>query len=84
MGPQPSSGPERKPMGLCPEELTPPARSEQMDQMGEQLPPQEAPEEEKSTPVYRLNTAPASGNTTNNPDNNITSRTLEEGAGLER
>lgn len=84
MGPQPSSGPERKPMGLCPEELTPPAKPEQMDHMGEQLPPQEGPEEEKRSPAYRLNTAPASGNTTNNPDNNITSRTLEEGAGLER
>lgn len=89
MGPQPSSGPERKPMGLCPEELTPPGQPEQvpleqMDQMGEQLPPQEGPEEEKPAPAYRLNTVAGSGNTTNNPDNNIVSRTLEEGAGIER
>lgn len=89
MGPQPSSGPERKPMGLCPEELTPPTSPEQVpleqvDQMGGQLPRQEAPEEEKPAPAYRLNTVAGSGNTTNNPDNNIVSRTLEEGAGLER
>lgn len=89
MGPQPSSGPERKPMGLCPEELTPPTSPEQVpleqvDQMGGQLPRPEAPEEEKPAPAYRLNTVAGSGNTTNNPDNNIVSRTLEEGAGLER
>ena len=76
-------------MGLCPEELTPPVPPEQppverMDLKGGQLPPQEGPEEEKSTPAYRLNTVAGSGNTTNNPDNNITSRTLEEGAGMER
>lgn len=89
MGPQPSSGPERKPMGLCPEELTPPTPPEQVpleqvDQMEGQLPRQEAPEEEKPAPAYRLNTVAGSGNTTNNPDNNIVSRTLEEGAGIER
>lgn len=39
---------------------------------------------QKRAPSYRLNTVPGSGNTTNNPDNNITARTLEEGAGLER
>lgn len=73
-------------MGLSPEEQTPPPQPEQvpLEQMGEQLPRQEAVEEEKPTPAYRLNTVPASGNSTNNPDNNITSRTLEEGAGLER
>ena len=76
-------------MGLCPEELTPPTPPEQVpleqvDQMGGQLPRQEAPEEEKPAPAYRLNTVAGSGNTTNNPDNNIVSRTLEEGAGIER
>ena len=38
----------------------------------------------RPAPADRLNTVPGSGNTTNNPDNNITARTLEEGAGLER
>lgn len=45
--------------------------------------PEETQLGQKRAPDYRLNTVPGSGNTTNNPDNNITARTLEEGAGLE-
>ena len=68
-------------MGPTPEEAMAP-------KPGAPTPPpvveQEPPAEEKRPPAYRLNTVPGSGNTTNNPDNNITARTLEEGAGLER
>ena len=86
MGPQQPTPPRRVPMGRAPEELTAP-------EPGVPTPPrtpvapvmEQAPQEgERRTSAYRLNTVGGSGNTTNNPDNNITARTLEEGAGLEQ
>ena len=86
MGPQQPPQPRRVPMGRPPEEA--PAQ-EPGAPVPTPAPISPTPEEEtslgqKRTPAYRLNTVPCSGNTTNNPDNNITARTLEEGAGLER
>lgn len=83
MGPQPSTPPERKPMGLTPDQLSRPEEPS----APEREPVFPDPEQEETAPrvpAYRLNTVAGSGNTTNNPDNNITARTLEEGAGLER
>lgn len=69
-------------MGPSPAEVKPPIPGEQPRQG---IPPAQVPEEKRGpAPAYRLNTVPGSGNTTHNPDNNITARTLEEGAGLER
>lgn len=82
MGPQPTPPPERIPMGPSPEQVKAPIPGEQSPGW---LPPEQMPEEERGpAPAYKLNTVPGSGNTTNNPGNNITARTLEEGAGLER
>lgn len=69
-------------MGPSPAEVKPLIPGEQSSGWH---PPEQPPEEERSpAPAYKLNTVPGSGNTANNPDNNITARTLEEGAGLER
>lgn len=86
MGPQQPVLPERIPRGPSPEQTNGSGVT------GQTLPPdaerpreREAPQEGRHpAPADRLNTVPGSGNTTNNPDNNITARTLEEGAGLER
>lgn len=92
MGPAPEPG-VRQPLGMGPEELEAPVTRPEDSlprERGGQTPPA-MPEQEPETEETEghkdrggaLNTVPGSGNTTNNPDNNITARTLE-GAGLER
>lgn len=86
MGPQ--GGAEapagRIPLGMGPEELPrEPGGPEAAPAGTVSEVPSEMKLAEKGRRATVLNTASGSGNTANNPDNNITARTLEGGAGLE-
>lgn len=78
MGPQDApAGDQYSDISPAPERETRPGAGVTPEEPGRET--EERPEQGEV-----LNTVPGSGNTANNPGNNITARTLEGGAGLER